>query len=253
MTNGIHVELAISACERCPVAVLSSTTPIEEFRVDADNSRVEFVASEPPDNLPKELDLVGFAGELHGRYDICCTPPVTDGGVTIDGTVSETGADAALNRSSSSPQHGVCDGCPCSGLPSAFADFPVSPRRTEVADGELIVSFVLTGHDELQTIVDKCEDAGLEVELRRLCIDRGDRRGTDDNGRDVVPVDLARVTDRQAEIATVAAEMGYFDGDGASAETIADELGLAKSTVSEHLRAVTSALFSQLFGNGKGT
>jgi predicted DNA binding protein len=117
-------------------------------------------------------------------------------------------------------------------------------------DGELLVSFVLTGHEELQAIVDECEAAGLGVELRRLCVDRGDRSAADDSCRDVVPIDLAGVTDRQAEIATVAAERGYFNGDGASAAEIAADLDLAKSTVSEHLRTVTDTLFSQAFGDG---
>jgi Predicted DNA binding protein len=58
------------------------------------------------------------------------------------------------------------------------------------------------------------------------------------------------VTDRQAEVAAVAAEKGYFNGDGASAGEIAADLDLAKSTVSEHLRTVTDTLFSQAFGDG---
>jgi predicted DNA binding protein len=117
-------------------------------------------------------------------------------------------------------------------------------------DGELLVSFVLTGHEELEAIVDECEAAGLGVELRRLCVDRGDRNAADGGCRDVVPVDLGGVTDRQAEVAAVAAEEGYFDGDGASAAEIAADLDLAKSTVSEHLRTVTDTLFSQAFGDG---
>jgi len=58
------------------------------------------------------------------------------------------------------------------------------------------------------------------------------------------------VTDRQAEVAAVAAERGYFSGDGASAAEIAGELDLAKSAVSERLRTVTDTLFSQAFGDG---
>ncbi|PAU84774.1 bacterio-opsin activator [Halorubrum salipaludis] len=271
MTNGIHVELAVSACEGCPVAALSSDTPVEEFRVDADDARVEFVAPDPPEDPPSGLDLVEFAGEAHGRYEIACERPATDGGVAMDAPEAEVGTDAdagapagpsptpAAEPSASAtpesasppPADGVpCEGCSCGGLPSAFANFPVSPRRTEMADGELLVSFVLTGHEELQAIVDECEAAGLGVELRRLCVDRGNRSAADDSRRDVVPVDLAGVTDRQAEVAAVAAEKGYFDGDGASAAEIAADLDLAKSTVSEHLRAVTDTLFSQAFGDG---
>jgi DNA-binding transcriptional ArsR family regulator len=274
MTDGIHVELAVSACEGCPVAALSADTRVEEFRVDADDARVEFVAPDPPEDPPSGLDLVEFAGEAHGRYEIACERPATDGGVAIDAPEAEAGADDTVGPSSppaaepsssavaegpstttpepSSPPagDGVCDGCSCGGLPSAFGGFPVSPRRTEMEDGELLVSFVLTGHEELQAIVDECEAAGLDAELRRLCVDRGDRRAPDGSCRDVVPVDLAGVTDRQAEIAAVAAEKGYFNGDGASAAEIAADLDLAKSTVSEHLRAVPDTLFSQASGDG---
>jgi len=262
MTDGIHVELAVSACEGCPVAALSSETRVEEFRVDADDARVEFVARDPPEDPPSGLDLVEFAGEAHGRYEIGCGRPATDGGVAVDGTDAEAEAEPAADASVAPPAppaaepasardgDGACGDCSCGGLPSAFANFPVSPRRTEIEDGELLVSFVLAGHEELRAIVDECEAAGLDVGLRRLCVDRGARSAVGDSRRDVVPIDLAGVTDRQAEIAAVAAEKGYFDRDGASAAEIAAEFDLAKSTVSEHLRAVTDTLLSQAFGKG---
>jgi len=255
MTNGIHVELAVSACEGCPVAALSSSTAVEEFRIDADDARVEFVAPDPPEDPPGGLDLVEFAGEAHGRYEITCERPrPTAASQSTRRRPKQAPTPVRPRRRPPSRPHatadGVCDNCSCGGLPSAFANFPVSPRRTEMEDGELLVSFVLTGHEELQAIVDECEAAGLGVELRRLCVDRGDRSATDDSCRDVVPVDLAGVTDRQAEVAAVAAEKGYFNGDGASAGEIAADLDLAKSTVSEHLRTVTDTLFSQAFGDG---
>lgn len=276
MSNGIYVELAMSACDGCPVAALSSSTRVEELRVDADNNRVEFVADGLPSDPPNGLDLVEFAGRSHGRYEVTCDRAATDGGVTVtssgapapdassvgDTTGSETTAAAGETTSAGGERTdeseplgaGMCGSCSCGGLPAAFSNFPVAPRRTEMEDGELLVSFVLTGHEELSAIVDECKASGLDVQLRRLCVDRGEGRASDEDCcPSVVPVDLAGVTDRQAEVATVAAEMGYFDGDGASAAAIADELGLAKSTVSEHLRAVTNALFSQLFGNGDRT
>jgi len=256
MTNGIHVELAVSACEGCPVAALSSSTAVEEFRIDADDARVEFVAPDPPEDPPGGLDLVEFAGEAHGRYEITCESardrrrPRNRRAGGRNRRRRRSVLVAGRRAVPHATADGVCDNCSCGGLPSAFANFPVSPRRTEMEDGELLVSFVLTGHEELQAIVDECEAAGLGVELRRLCVDRGDRSATDDSCRDVVPVDLAGVTDRQAEVAAVAAEKGYFNGDGASAGEIAADLDLAKSTVSEHLRTVTDTLFSQAFGDG---
>ncbi|GAB3698939.1 helix-turn-helix domain-containing protein [Halorubrum pallidum] len=256
MTNGIHVELSVSACDGCPVSALSSHTRVEEFRVDPADRRVEFVADDPPDDPPNGLDLVEFAGQTHGRYEIDCERAATDGGVAVgaDGaeqTVTGGAAPSPVSDGSVTGE-GPCDGCSCGGFPAAFANFPVSPRRTEMDDGELLVSFVLTGHEELQAIVDECEAAGLGVELRRLCVDRGNE-SDDDCCRDVVPVDLAGVTDRQAEIAAVAAEKGYFGTGGASATDVAEEFDLAKSTVSEHLRIVTDTLFSQVFGDGNRT
>jgi DNA-binding CsgD family transcriptional regulator len=267
MSTGIHVELALSSCDGCPVAALSASTPVEELRVDSGDDRVEFVVADPPDDPPTGLDLVEFAGRAHGRYEIACERPAveggraaddagteggrapndaaTDGGVVVDSSSGDEGADL----SPPAERDVACAGCSCGGLPAAFANFPVSPRRTEIVDGDIRVSFVLTGHEELQAIVDECEAAGLDVELRRLCVDRGNG-GEDDCCPDVVPVDLAGVTDRQAEIARVAAEKGYFDAGGASADDVAAEFDLAKSTVSEHLRTVTARLFSQTFGDG---
>ena len=307
MTNGIHVELAMSACDRCPVATLSSTTPVEEMRVDSAEDRVEFVAADPPADPPTGLDLVEFGGLAHGRYEIACEGPDTDGrrakndadsdesraagdaGLDggraknaeatdairkIDDTATDGGGvvvapdsnsvvkatpdaesrtgESGSSQSTETETEGVCAGCTCGGLPAAFANFPVSPRRTEMVDGEIQVSFVLSGHEELQAIVDECEASGLDVELRRLCVDRGNG-GEGDCRPDVVPVDLGGVTDRQVEIATVAAEKGYFETGGASAADVAAEFDLAKSTVSEHLRAVTRSLFSQAFGDGDRT
>ncbi|WP_144799097.1 helix-turn-helix domain-containing protein [Halorubrum depositum] len=270
MTDGIHVELAMSACDGCPVAALSSSTAVEDLRVDSADDRVEFVAADPPEEPPTGLDLVEFGGRAHGRYEIACErrdadgdraadDAATDGGVVVDASGADAPSDPADGAGAHAPDRSLvaesdapCAGCSCGGLPAAFGSFPVSPRRTEIVDGEIQVSFVLSGHEELQAIVDECEAAGLDVELRRLCVDRG---GGDEAGGcdDIVPVDLAGVTDRQAEIATVAAEKGYFETGGVSAADVAAEFDLAKSTVSEHLRIVTAALFSQTFGTGDST
>jgi len=261
--SGIHVQLAVSACDGCPVATLSAATEVADLRVDPATDRVEFVASDPPADPPAELDLVEFGGRAHGRYELGTRAAATDGGVVaaedagVDGGVVATGsagvdggaapagnggADDASFEGTAAP----CGDCSCAGLPAAFERFPVSPREASVEDGELLVSFVLRGHEELEAVVDGFEDAGLSVELRRLLVDRGE--GPERN--DVLPADLTGVTDRQAEVAAVAAERGYFESDGASAAEIAEEMDLAKSTVSEHLRIVTATLFSQLFGDG---
>jgi len=60
-------------------------------------------------------------------------------------------------------------------------------------------------------------------------------------------LDLDELTERQRELARAAAERDYFEPGGPTAETVAAELGITKSTLSEHLRTVQRELFDQLF------
>jgi hypothetical protein len=65
MTDGIHVELAVSACDRCPVAAPSSSTTVEELRVDSTDDRVQFVAGDPPDERLASGDYRLLTGSAH--------------------------------------------------------------------------------------------------------------------------------------------------------------------------------------------
>ena len=224
MTDTIQVQVAAATCDRCPVSALSERTTLRAVRVDSDEARVDFVADDSPADAPSELDLLEFAGRAHGRYEL-----------------GRGGADREP-RDGGDEDDGGCIACACAGFPSAFSGFPVSPRETLIDEGELLATFVLTGYGELQAIVDAFGGA----EVRRILVDRD----ANDGRPDVLPVDLSDVTERQATVAAVAVEKGYFDPDGATADEIAAELGVAKSTVSEHLRLVTATVLSQLFGEG---
>lgn len=57
----------------------------------------------------------------------------------------------------------------------------------------------------------------------------------------------APLTNRQLDVARVATQMGYYDRDGASAKEVADELGIAPSTLSTHLRRINAKIFDFLF------
>lgn len=59
----------------------------------------------------------------------------------------------------------------------------------------------------------------------------------------------AQLTGRQQEVARTVTQMGYYDQDGASAEEIAAELGIAPSTLSTHLRRIVEKLFWYMFEN----
>lgn len=228
MTDTILVKLATSACDRCPVGALSERTPLREVRVDPIDERVDFVVDKPSADQPSDLELLEFAGEAHGRYYL-----------------KDDGHDRDVSDDDTSLLDSECDGCDscdCNGFLSAFSSFPVSPRETRIDDGELIATLVLTGYDELQSIV----NALGSMEIRQVLVE-GDAT---DGRSSVVPIDLSEVTRRQATVATVAVENGYFEPNGATADEVAAELDLAKSTVSEHLRLVTATVLSQLFGKG---
>lgn len=55
------------------------------------------------------------------------------------------------------------------------------------------------------------------------------------------------LTERQREVARTAARMGYYERDGASAQAVADELGISSSTLSTHLRRILAEVFAQVF------
>jgi predicted DNA binding protein len=58
----------------------------------------------------------------------------------------------------------------------------------------------------------------------------------------------ARLTDRQRETLQTAFHAGYFDWPrGADADTVAAELGIAQSTLSQHLRTAERKLLEELF------
>ncbi|MFC7209047.1 helix-turn-helix domain-containing protein [Natronoarchaeum sp. GCM10025321] len=255
MADGIHVRLAVDGCDGCPVATLSERTTVEDLRVDSSDERVEFVTTDPPTDPPETVELVDFGGQTHGRYDLLTEPHATDGGVRTAVSAEQgavTGDEPTRGTNEAPPASDTgdhsddpgCDDCSCRGITSVFEALPVRPRETRIENGELLLSFVLTGHEELEAIVDAFASVGLNAELRQLIVGRD--CGDD---CDVVPVDLSCVTTRQAEVAAIAVEQGYFEPGGASAAEIAAELDLAKSTVSEHLRIVTATLFSQLFAD----
>ncbi|TYL38235.1 hypothetical protein CV102_13650 [Natronococcus pandeyae] len=94
---------------------------------------------------------------------------------------------------------------------------------------------ILTG------LTEHCDRAGITYQLKRL-----------------YPVETyadlqcearlgLELTDRQQEVATTAAAMGYFDPDGAGADEVADELDISRSTLSGHLRLITNKVYDELF------
>jgi hypothetical protein len=226
MVDTIQVTLATSVCDRCPVGALSERTPLREVRVDPVDERVDFVTDDVPSDQSGEVELLEFAGEAHGRYAL---NHEGHGRSVSNGDTNQPGS-----------EHDGGGSCACNAFLPAFSSFPVPPHETRIDDGELIATFVLTGYDELQSTIDALGSA----EIRQVLVDRD----ASDGESNVVPIDLSGVTERQATVAAVAVQEGYFEPNGATADEVAAHLDVAKSTVSEHLRIVTTTVLSQLFG-----
>lgn len=90
----------------------------------------------------------------------------------------------------------------------------MSPREARIDDGELIVTFVLTGDGKLQAVVNAFDAA----EVRQILVGRDVEDG--DGRSDIVPIDLTGVTERQATVGALAVEKGYYEPDGATAERL---------------------------------
>ena len=73
--------------------------------------------------------------------------------------------------------------------------------------------------------------------------------GGADSRSDPVVVDRGRLTDRQREVVRTAQRLGYFEHPReASATEVADAIGIARATFSEHLAAAQRRVFEDLVG-----
>ncbi|NGM68193.1 bacterio-opsin activator [Natronolimnobius sp. AArcel1] len=116
---------------------------------------------------------------------------------------------------------------------------PLSSVRAQ--DGALLLSFHTLELEEIAGIVDNLRDRFDGVLVEELS------QGPDGESADPVVVDRNELTDRQREILEKAYEMGYFDyPKGANATDVAAELGVARSTFTEHLAAAQTKLMSAL-------
>lgn len=140
-----------------------------------------------------------------------------------------------------------CAHDPC--LSWGFDFLPVRPYNVRWAEGSVHLSFVATDDEECRAIMDRLSTAGFDPDLRQLTTDSMD----ESSGVETAVVDLSRLTDRQRTVARHAAQTGYFDTDGSTAETIASDLGITRPTLSEHLRVVQSEFLDQVFNTENRT
>ena len=252
---GIHARIAVRPQEECPIRRLSERAAVQQFTPGRIGGNVPQVT----------LDDDAFAGTDFG---FPLTRVVTIGESTVfrlpdvgpvpaeesraeadepdasragTGTAEESPVEA--DRPDEEPQPPRCvnygdGGC----LAYGFTFLPVEPYSFRWEDGWLFLSVAALSYEEVQRTLNAFDEWGFDVDLKQV-----GRCGGADESTNVI-VDLDSLTPRQKEVARVAVDMEYFDGNGASAEEVAAELDISKSTVSKHLRAVIRKVLSQVFG-----
>ena len=128
------------------------------------------------------------------------------------------------------------DECPCSRVPNHGC--PVREIRAD--GGRLRLTLIVPDRETLRAVAAELRACCADVRVRRLV-----RSGDED--RSLLVADRNAFTDRQFEVLETAHEMGYFDSPKrATADTVAEELGIAASTFVEHLSTAQTKLFDQI-------
>ncbi len=120
--------------------------------------------------------------------------------------------------------------CPCRAIEAL--GHPVHDVRVRGDPPRISLTLLLPSVEPLSEVIDRLESLGASVSLDRLT------RTGDGDRSDPIVVDRATLTDRQREVLRTAHRMGYFSYPReASAAEVADAIGIARSTFSEHLAA----------------
>ncbi|MEY7851257.1 helix-turn-helix domain-containing protein [Natrarchaeobius sp. A-rgal3] len=209
--TGFRATVAVSDPEGCPVATVSETTdePAESVTWTRANREDE-------DRVVEEFSLPVASEPILDEADPDLTPVQANDRETVYRFERERTA-----------------GCACEIVEGSGA--PVSSVRAR--GGTLLLSFRTLELEELAAIVDGLRERFDGVLVEELTQD------PDGGSIDPVVVDRGALTDRQREILETAHEMGYFEyPKGANATDVAAELGVARSTFTEHLAAAQTKL-----------
>ncbi|MFC4246985.1 helix-turn-helix domain-containing protein [Natribaculum luteum] len=209
MASGIHVQLEVRGASTCPVSSISEDFEIESLTFGQ--------------RTPSEEEVVG---ELTvANADVAVESPLADEVFTDE------------SRSIYRYTHDNGD-CPCVRVPEHGC--PV--RDLHAKQGRLVLSFITPDIDTLQTVITDLRSRAAGVTICRLT-----RSGLDDGDQSLLFVDRNEFTDRQYEVLETAHRMGYFESPKrATAEDVADELGISASTFVEHLSVAQTKLLDQV-------
>jgi DNA-binding CsgD family transcriptional regulator len=232
--TGIYGRIAVRPHADCPIRRLSEQVLLREFVPGRLGVHPPQIAIEADDLAVIDYEFPLTEVVEVGDSVVCRLPDV--------GPVSIDDPSLAAERADIDSQPPRCEeygGERC--LAFGFSFLPIEPYALRWEEGWLHLSIAARSYDEIQHAIEKLNEWRFDVDLKQIV-----RSGTAETSTSAV-VTLDSLTDRQRQVARLAVRMGYFDSGGASAEAVATELGISKSTVSKHLRAVVEKLLSQIF------
>jgi hypothetical protein len=209
MEGGIRAEVTIDSPEACPVSAVSARSGASAHSI------TKSVAPDAADRVAEEF--------------------VLEGDVDADGDSFEEvfsyGREAAYRFA----RERDC-GCPCERIERNGC--PVAEVYAD--DATLHLAFHAPDMDRLREVLTDLRAGYPQLDVQRLLQSVSDR-----SDRDLVVVDRSDLTRRQREVIETAHRMGYFEHPkAANAGEVADELGITRSTFTEHLAAAQSKLLS---------
>lgn len=210
MANSILVELGVESPGDCLVARSSD--------------EVQATISDVARSTSTDAD-----GELVEEFTLANAEPIDHPAVE---TVFDADSHTVYQFRHSDDADCICRkiesfGCPISNL--------------HARDGALYVSFYAPDIDTVRDIVTHLRETFGSIHVHQLA------RDDDRADPDFVVVDRSQLTERQRDVLETAHGMGYFEHPKqANAGDVADELGIAISTFSEHLAAAQRKLLDEL-------
>ncbi|QLG49082.1 helix-turn-helix domain-containing protein [Natrinema halophilum] len=211
--TGFRATVVIDDPTDCPVADVSEHT------------------DEPVDSVSRSSQRTDD-GTVIEEFGVAADASV-DGGADVEMTPVQSNDNESIYRFE---RDGATD-CACEIVEGTGT--PVASVRAQ--DGALLVSFRTFELTEVAEIVDELRAYFDGVIVEELS------QNHEDAIADPVIVDRDQLTARQREIIDVAHEMGYFDyPKGANATDVAEELGVARSTFTEHLAAAQTKLLDEI-------
>ncbi|MFB6220470.1 MAG: helix-turn-helix domain-containing protein [Halolamina sp.] len=206
MRSGIRATVSFGSPAGCPVARFSAATGAS---IDGVSTSV----------APAGDVVTEFLADASGTVEDVNAEPVFSYGTATVYRVAHGGA------------------CPC----ACLGEFGCPVHRCAAEDGELTVVFHAEGFDQLQDVMAELRER-YTVDVQRLL-----QPPLSGNPEERLFVNRGKLTDRQLEVLRTAYERGYFDQPrDANATELAEELGISRSTFTEHLVAAQRKLFEDV-------